>query len=300
MVLGGRLSPSFGVVHRRKHSSQDLREESILSGPLRTLELAFKEAEARKAEAYRRGGLPDHATIIEHGSLRILLSGTPNPDNLRGYAKKLAQHNVKHVVRVCEPTYDASQLQRYGLCVHELPFSDGEAPTEEVLSAWLALLNHVFELKRHAPSVSRSSLMSDISSDSDGSTSAIPTPPVETVAIHCAAGLGRAPVLAAVALVELGVDPFDAVGWIRALRRGAINATQMAFVEAHSRRLHEENERQKTSRPRSGSFVGSLWPTWKAVRAFRSRSSSQSASTGSTPPSSRRNSSSSNRRTSEY
>lgn len=44
-----------------------------------------------------------------------------------------------------------------------------------------------------------------------------PTSPVEVVTIHCVAGLGRVPVLATVALVGRGFDPFDVVGWIRAL-----------------------------------------------------------------------------------
>ena len=94
----------------------------------------------------------------------------------------------------------------------------------------------------------------------------MPTLPLKTVTIHCAARLYHAPVLAAAPLVGRSVDPLDLMGCKRALHRGELNSIQMAFVDAHSR-----SERQKTSEPRRESFVGSPWPTWKAGRALESR-----------------------------
>ena len=51
-----------------------------------------------------------------------------------------------------------------------------------------------------------------------------------TIAVHCVAGLGRAPVLVAIALIEAGMDPLDSIENIRSKRRGAFNKPQIAFL----------------------------------------------------------------------
>lgn len=273
MVLGTHYAP-FAAINRRKTVSPD---QTLISAPLRALELAFKEADVRKVEAYRRGLLPEHPTLIEHGPIRILLSSSPCPRSLHKYAEKLAAYNVTHVVRVSEPTYDADTLRQFGLCVHDWPFADGDAPEDPIIHKWLDLLEHVFHINEYCKTNVLPSPLSDISADFgsprvDNAKEQIDVVPKETVAIHCAAGLGRAPVLVAIALVYLKMDPFEAVGWIRALRRGAINGRQMAFVESYSRRPPPTPVKTPKRRSRSSSLVGALWPSFKATRAFRPRS----------------------------
>ena len=57
------------------------------------------------------------------------------------------------------------------------------------------------------------------------------------VAVHCVAGLGRAPLLVALGLMEIGkIGPVEAVQYIRAQRRGAINAHQLRFLEQYEPR----------------------------------------------------------------
>ncbi len=53
------------------------------------------------------------------------------------------------------------------------------------------------------------------------------------VAVHCVAGLGRAPVLVAIALIESGMKYEEAVEMIRDVRRGAINAKQLQYLSQY-------------------------------------------------------------------
>ena len=78
--------------------------------------------------------------------------------------------------------------------VHQdFEFDDGGQAPDEILAKWIDLLN---TRNKASPSVS--------------------------IAVHCIAGLGRAPLLAAIALVEkCGLDSQAAVTLIRSKRYGA-------------------------------------------------------------------------------
>lgn len=236
MVLRSRNGQS----RRRNNAAKS--DNSPISAPLRQLEAAYREVDARKAEAYRRGILPEHPTVIEHGPLRVILSASPTPQSLQTYINTLAVSNVTHVVRVCEPYYSADDLTSMGFQVHDWYFRDGDAPPQSVVDQWLTLLDAEFGLRAAANAFSSSAVATSEDEDdtSEAETTASPSSsadtPKKTVAIHCAAGLGRAPVLVALALVELGLEPFEAVGWLRATRRGAINGVQLAYVQNYVRR----------------------------------------------------------------
>merc|ERR1719458_1512944 len=54
------------------------------------------------------------------------------------------------------------------------------------------------------------------------------------IAVHCVAGLGRAPVMIAIACMEFAsVDPMEVVVKIRQQRRGAINDKQLLYLEQY-------------------------------------------------------------------
>ncbi|XP_005042628.1 PREDICTED: protein tyrosine phosphatase type IVA 3 isoform X1 [Ficedula albicollis] len=88
--------------------------------------------------------------------------------------------------------------------LQDWPFDDGAPPPSKIVEDWLNLLKTKF--------------CED---------------PGCCVAVHCVAGLGRAPVLVALALIESGMKYEDAIQFIRQKRRGAINSKQLTYLEKY-------------------------------------------------------------------
>lgn len=133
---------------------------------------------------------------------RFLILDAPSPSSLPQYVRLLQKNSVHHLVRACGPTYNAEVVEKNGIQVHGWTFDDGAPPTQQVVDSWLDLLQ----------------------ANADKN-------PAETIAVHCVAGLGRAPILVALALVEYGnMAPLDAVGYVRERRKGAINQVQLNWL----------------------------------------------------------------------
>lgn len=154
---------------------------------------------------------------IEHGKFKIILMDAPSDTNAAGYVKELKSFGVTDVVRTCEQTYKPDLFESAGIRVHEMTFADGAAPPDDTLESWNELI-----LSRYTTA--------------SGSDAGV-------VAVHCLAGLGRATVLAAVALIEVtGIGPMDAVEKIRERQKGAINAKQLKFLMAYRRVTKSNNK----------------------------------------------------------
>merc|ERR1711865_1291133 len=126
----------------------------------------------------------------------------------KAFIAELKDLGVTDVVRTCEPTYSATEFEENDIRVHEIIVQDGDPPTAEAMEAWNDLIAKRYKTKDPSE--------------------------VGIIAVHCVAGLGRAPVMAAVALMEVtGIDGLDAVDMIRDKQKGAINARQLVFLQAH-------------------------------------------------------------------
>jgi protein tyrosine phosphatase type 4A len=139
-------------------------------------------------------------TLIKYKDRKFLI--TASPDNLAEYIELLRVNDVKLVVRFCEPTepqYNVEELIHSGFGFIDLPFSDGHSPSTDQINRWLSILENC--------------------------------EPPSPIAVHCVAGLGRAPLMVAIALIELGLPPVDAICHIRKHRRGCFNRIQLDFIE---------------------------------------------------------------------
>ncbi|KAL1921731.1 uncharacterized protein VTP21DRAFT_10373 [Calcarisporiella thermophila] len=143
---------------------------------------------------------------VQDSPLRFLIFDCPTDSTISLYLKEFHRYNVTDVVRVCEPTYSTAPLEANGIQVHDLPFRDGAAPPVHITKKWLALVEQRY---REGNQV--------------------------TIAVHCVAGLGRACVMVAVALIELGMKPLDAIEYVRRYRRGAFNKKQIEYIDNYKR-----------------------------------------------------------------
>eukprot|EP00584_Thalassiosira_punctigera_P011111 CAMPEP_0172528272 /NCGR_PEP_ID=MMETSP1067-20121228/2717_1 /TAXON_ID=265564 ORGANISM="Thalassiosira punctigera, Strain Tpunct2005C2" /NCGR_SAMPLE_ID=MMETSP1067 /ASSEMBLY_ACC=CAM_ASM_000444 /LENGTH=233 /DNA_ID=CAMNT_0013312153 /DNA_START=273 /DNA_END=971 /DNA_ORIENTATION=+ len=152
--------------------------------------------------------------------MRFLIMDAPRQSNLHLYIRECRRNHVTDIVRVCEPTYLGSELTSAGIQLHEMAYEDGHSPPEPVLQRWLALVEERFLLGGGG---------GGNSNNKNGGKS-----DQKTIAVHCVAGLGRAPVLVAIALMEFeGMDAVEAVMMIRGQRRGAINEKQLRYLEGY-------------------------------------------------------------------
>lgn len=60
-----------------------------------------------------------HPSLIEWKKLRFLIMDAPKANNLHLYLRELKKHNVVCIVRVCEPTYQASEVEAAGMQVRK-------------------------------------------------------------------------------------------------------------------------------------------------------------------------------------
>ena len=151
-------------------------------------------------------------TLIQVKQMTFLIMDAPRQSTIHLYIKEMRKHSVTDVVRVCEPTYQQAELDAAGIGLHDMEYPDGHSPPKEVIDQWLKLVDKTFY-------------------GSDASS-----PPNKAIAVHCVAGLGRAPVMVALALIEFAnMDPVEAVSLIRRHRRGAINEKQLLYLEGYKR-----------------------------------------------------------------
>jgi len=145
--------------------------------------------------------------------MRFLITDAPKDANLHVYLRLFKKYNVTDIVRISEPLYEASGVEAAGIHMHEMHFPDGESPPDEIIAQFLELIEERFPQKQ-----------ADVQPTSG-------TQPC--VVVHCVAGLGRAPVMVAIALIEAGLDALTAVQFIRDRRRGAINSIQLSYLESY-------------------------------------------------------------------
>ncbi|XP_036299400.1 protein tyrosine phosphatase type IVA 1-like [Pipistrellus kuhlii] len=139
---------------------------------------------------------------VTYKNMRFLITHNLTNVTLNKFIEELKKYGVTTIVRVCETTYDTTLVEKEGIQVLDWPFDDGQS--NQIVDDWLNLVKIKFCEE-----------------------------PGCCIAVHCAAGLGRAPVLVALALIKGGMKYEDAVQLIRQKWRGAFNSKQLLYLEKY-------------------------------------------------------------------
>ncbi|XP_004589880.2 protein tyrosine phosphatase type IVA 1-like [Ochotona princeps] len=145
---------------------------------------------------------------ITYRNMRFLITHSPTTATLTRFLEELKKYRVTTIVRVCQATYDTALVEKEGIQVVDWPFDDGSSPSKQIVDDWVRLVSVKF---REEPGC--------------------------CIAVHCVAGLGRTPVLIALALIESGMKNEDAVQLIRQKRRGAFNSKQLLYLEKYHSKM---------------------------------------------------------------
>ncbi|KAI7818226.1 dual specificity protein phosphatase CDC14B [Gamsiella multidivaricata] len=170
-----------------------------------------------QARPYGEARLLNRPALIEYKHMRFLVSDAPSDSNLALYISEFERHCAKDVVRVCDPTYTTTPLNQLGVKVYDWPFGDGEGPPPAITRDWIDLVRARF-------------------GTDEGKT------PECSIAVHCVAGLGRAPLLVVIALIEEGMTPEESIAYVRERRRGALNAKQTKYIMDYKRRKSRKSK----------------------------------------------------------
>jgi len=139
-------------------------------------------------------------TELRHKDLRFLITDSPTNESVPSFTEACLKYGVTALVRVSEKTYDAKPIEAAGIKVYDLEFPDGSTPNSMLRDKWF---NIVKENKNGC------------------------------IAVHCVHGLGRSPVLVAMALREAGMGRQESIDFVRARRRGSFNLRQLEFLQGY-------------------------------------------------------------------
>jgi len=164
---------------------------------------------------------PAHSEI-NYGRLAFLITHSPTNQTIETYISDLERYHANTLVRVSEPTYSLEPVKEHGITAYDWEFEDGGAPPNDIIQKFLQLCLDIF------------------------------TGTDDCIAVHCVAGLGRAPMLVCIALIEAGLKCDDAVFLIRSQRRGALNDKQLEFLRQYKptgrlRKLRYAETKQRKS-----------------------------------------------------
>jgi len=150
---------------------------------------------------------------VKNHCLRFVITDCPTNQSVDIYIEAFRLHHVVTIVSLCVSAYDKSLFDEFGSVI-ELPITDGDIPNEKTIKEWIILINDLFFRGDNLRS---------------------------SIAVHCLAGLGRAPLMVAIGLVVFtSKDYTDIVLEMRKTLGPVFYTKQIKFLSEFDRKKYRD------------------------------------------------------------
>ena len=154
--------------------------------------------------------------IFETEQIDFIVFNSPNqndPSSITLLNNAINTYNICLIFRLCEQLYDANEI--YNCKIIDMEIKDGSFPDNIIIEKYLSYITDCIKTNNY------------------NSFKGTKKP---CIGIHCRAGLGRAPVFAAIGLMNYNKydDYVDIVKMIREKIKGAINIVQLTELALYN------------------------------------------------------------------
>lgn len=141
-----------------------------------------------------------HVICDPSSGFKYIVTPSPESNFICDYKKLLIDNNINTIVRLCEKyesSYDDNFFTSSNINIIDIPLKDGNVPDSDTIKQWL----NIIENQQYG------------------------------IAVHCKAGLGRAPLFACIGLIKIGkIDDIGAIELVRKHIKGSLNSKQIYFL----------------------------------------------------------------------
>jgi protein-tyrosine phosphatase len=146
-----------------------------------------------------------HYHILTENQRKFITSSMPLENEINEFINILQQNSINLVINLTETSsYNKEKIKNANIDYLHFPIQDGTCPTDEQIKKLITFLDRY-----------------------------------NSIAFHCTAGFGRAPLLLAISLIILyDYKPVDIIEKIRNLNQRAFNTTQIEYLYNFKRKKY--------------------------------------------------------------
>jgi protein tyrosine phosphatase type 4A len=149
---------------------------------------------------------------FETNQIDFIVFNSPNQENQPSICelnKYIDDNNIVAIFRLCQPLYQKEDI----LCeIIDLEINDGTYPDNETINKYLSYIEDIIQTNKETKNNIK-----------------------PCIGIHCKAGLGRAPIFAAIGLMNYTNNDYsEVVKLIRSKINGSINAVQLKEISDYN------------------------------------------------------------------